>query len=258
MYLCPLQMAASPNDPQQQWIQQQQQMQAGPPKLSEEEQRVMDSCKNESFWYRSVPASGFLALLAHMGVTNGTLKPHTKWGSKPKVILGATIGYFLGKFSFVNACADKFLVEAPDSHIADMIRIRRGMTPRNIQEPEAQMQQPGYGDGYGGFPQVQQQSPIYTNPNSPTYDPNLSPHGQGQPSPLSGYDELRRKNRESQPGFSPSYQRQLDPGQSLSSSPNLQSLPSQPPPPSPDSAPPSKLRPLPRSSNNKYGDEGFE
>ena len=249
-------MAASPNDPQQQWIQQQQQqMQAGQVKLSIEEQRVMTACQNESFWYRSMPASGFLALLAHMGVTNGSLKPHTKWGSKPKVFLGATIGYFLGKFSYVNACSDKFLVEAPDSNIADMIRIRRGMTPRNIQESsDAEQQQPAYGDGYGGFPPpVQQQSPIYTNPNSPTYDPN-----QGQQSSLSGYDELRRKNRESQPGFSPSYQRQLDPGQSLSSSPNLQSLPMQPPPPSPDSAPPSKLRPLPRSSNNKYGDEGFE
>lgn len=251
-------MAASPNDPQQQWIQQQQQqLQAGPPQLSVEEQRVMTACQNESFWYRSVPASGFLAFLAHMGVSNGTLKPHIKWGSKPKVMLGATIGYFFGKFSYVNACSDKFLVEAPDSNIADMIRIRRGMTPRNIQESsDAEQQQPAYGDGYGGFPQVQQQSPIYTNPNSPTYDPNLSP--QGQQSSMSGYDELRRKNRESQPGFSPSYQRQLDPAQSLSSSPNLQSLPSQPQPPSPDSAPPSKLRPLPRSSNNKYGDEGFE
>ena len=252
-----LQMAASPNDPQQQWMQQQQQQQQQMPKLSDEEQRVMASCQSESFWFRSIPASGFLAFLAHMGVSNGTLKPHSRWGSRPKVILGATVGYFIGKFSYVNACADKFLVEAPDSHIADVIRIKRGIAPRNIQQPEDQ-QQPGYGDGYGGFPQVQQQSPIYTNPNSPTYDPNIASQAPGQQSSLSGYDELRRKNRENQPGFSPSYQRQIDPGQSLSSSPNLQSLPSQPPPPSPDSAPPSKLRPLPRSSNNKYGDEGFE
>ena len=248
-----LQMSANPNDPQQQWMQQQQ-MQAGPPKLTPEEQRVMAACQSESFWYRSIPMSGFLSLLAHLGVTNGTLKPHYKWGAKPKVALGATLGYFLGKFSYVNACGDKFLVEAPDGHVADVIRAQRGMTPRANHASEEKL---NYSDGYGGFPQVQKSSPIYTNPDSPTYDPNIASQGQ-QSQPLTGYDELRRKNRES-PGFTPSYQRQLDPSQSLSSSPNLQSIPLQPPPPLPDSSSPSKLRPLPvPKSSNKYGDEGFE
>ena len=82
-----LQMATSQNDPQQQWMQQQQQqVQAGPSKLSDEEQRVMVACQSESFWYRSIPASGFLAFLAHMGVSNGALKPHSKWGSRPKIL----------------------------------------------------------------------------------------------------------------------------------------------------------------------------
>ena len=66
--------------------------------------------------------SGFLAMLAGVGVQNGYLSPSPKYGNRPKVILGSIIGYFLGKFSYANTCADKFLVEAPDSHIADMIR----------------------------------------------------------------------------------------------------------------------------------------
>ena len=91
-------------------------------RLSPEEQRVMAACQSESFWYRSVPMSGFLAMLAGVGVQNGYLSPSPKYGNRPKVILGSIIGYFLGKFSYANTCADKFLVEAPDSHIADMIR----------------------------------------------------------------------------------------------------------------------------------------
>ena len=42
-------------------------------RLSPEEERVMQSCQSESFWYRSVPMSGFLAMLAGLGVQNGYL-----------------------------------------------------------------------------------------------------------------------------------------------------------------------------------------
>ena len=216
------------------------------PQLSPEERRVMESCTNEAFWYRSIPISAFLASLAHLGVQKGFLKPSLNYGSGPKVILGGIVGYFLGKASYVNICADKFLVEAPDSHIADAVRFNRGIPTRNPnfeQEMKSRSGMLGVGSdsgGGGGFPP---QSPIYNNPNSPTYIPPGDQQQQQSGEPLTGYDELRRRNREASgaPGFSVPL-----------------SLPP-PPPPSAEAGPPSKLRPIqPSSATNKYGDEGFE
>merc|ERR1719392_242942 len=104
-------------------------MAASKRQLSVEEQRVMAACQSESFWYRSLPVSGILAITAQVAVNSGYLKPSPRFGSRPKVALGSIIGYFLGKFSYVNECSDKFLIEAPDGHIAEMIRIRRGLQP---------------------------------------------------------------------------------------------------------------------------------
>merc|ERR1711874_56290 len=50
---------------------------------------------------------------------------------RPKVILGVIVGYFVGKFSYADACADKFLVQAPDSDIAEAVRQRRGLPLRH-------------------------------------------------------------------------------------------------------------------------------
>ena len=214
--------------------------------LSPEEKRVMDSCNSEAFYYRSLPFSAFLGTLAHLGVQRGYLRPSLNYGSGPKVILSGMIGYFLGKASYVNVCADKFLVEAPDSHVADAIRFNRGIPTRNPNFEEEMKSRTGMAGGNNpmtdGGHQTTPQSPIYNNPASPTYS---------QPSePLSGYDELRRKNREAAaPGFSAG----SNPHQPVSLSPPP------PPPPSSEAAPPSKLRPIqPQGSKNKYGDEGFE
>ena len=210
----------------------------------------MESCTNEAFWYRSIPIGAFLASVVHLGVQRGFIKPSLNYGSRPKVILGGIVGYFLGKASYVNVCADKFLVEAPDSHIADAVRFNRGIPTRNPNFEQEMKSRAGMvgvdsnasGGGGGGF---QPQSPIYNNPNSPTYIPPGDQQQQqaGAGEPLSGYDELRRRNREGaggQPGFSVP----------------LSPPPPPPPPPSAEAGPPSKLRPT--QPLNKYGDEGFE
>ena len=44
---------------------------------------------------------------------------------------GVVVGYFLGKFTYAETCADKFLTEAPDSNLAAAIRARRGLPPRD-------------------------------------------------------------------------------------------------------------------------------
>jgi len=232
----------SPQQQFQQMQQEQQQFQGQKLALTPEEEKVMRLCQSESFWYRSLPAGSLFSIIAHLGVQNGYLKPSPRWGSRPKVLLASVVGYFMGKFSYVNECADKFLIEAADGPVAEKIRIQRGMAPRG-----------GHVDNDSG-PEfkvitVNPQSPVFNNPNSPTNNPNRGPPEQQ----LSGYEEMRRRNRESAgpPGFNPTYQ------PSQQGNDQYQTLTPPPAPPS-SSSPPSKLRPIPSSGNNKYGDEGFE
>ncbi len=51
-----------------------------------------------------------------------------------QAVVGGVVGYFVGKFSYVNVCADKFLIQAPNSNMAAAIRAKRGMPPRERDE----------------------------------------------------------------------------------------------------------------------------
>jgi hypothetical protein len=58
--------------------------------------------------------------------------------------VGASIlGYFVGKFSYADTCADKFLVEAPNSNIAQAVRRRRGIAPLENTEGVEVISPPG-------------------------------------------------------------------------------------------------------------------
>ena len=211
--------------------------------LSMEEQRVIRSCQSESFWYRSLPLGALFASASHFGVMRGYLKPHPNWGARPKVILGSIVGYFVGKFSYVDVCADKFLAEAPDSNIAESIRARRGLPLRRQPDDQSQHVQ----EAPAMFPPVQQQSPIYQNQASPTY----GQQGQYQEQASVGvgsYEELRKRNREAA----------QNPVGAPSGGAGVPYNPLAPPPPPVPDYPASKLRVTQPQTTNKYGDEGFE
>ncbi|XP_037947162.1 OCIA domain-containing protein 1-like [Teleopsis dalmanni] len=93
-------------------------------KFSSEELRVLRECSTESFLQRSLPFGTGFGLLAYFGVKRGYFQPNSKFGAVPKIILGATVGYFLGKFSYQQKCAEK-LMQLPNSKLAEMIRLRR-------------------------------------------------------------------------------------------------------------------------------------
>lgn len=221
-----------------------------PQSLTPEEQKVIQSCQSESFWYRSIPLSALLASGAHFGVIRGYLKPHPSWGARPKVILGSIVGYFLGKFSYVDVCADKFLAEAPDSNIAETIRARRGLASRRAEQPVQEQEGSPYQP-------VQQPSPIYQNQASPTYGQQGLYQEQQQQEQVGaggGYDDLRKRNREAQAaaGGAPQSGAGGAPYTPLS-------MPIPPAPAAPD-YPVSRARVIqPQGQGtNKYGDEGFE
>lgn len=48
-----------------------------------------------------------------------------RFGYAPKMIGGAVVGYFLGKVSYQNACAEK-LMQLPNSPIGEALRKRKG------------------------------------------------------------------------------------------------------------------------------------
>lgn len=175
---------------------------------------------------------------------NGLIRPHASYGHAPKVALAAIFGYFAGKFSYVNQCADKFLTQLPDSNVADAIRKRRGMQPRERDQAEVLALQ-----------EQQEQVASMEADNRLANEKSQSSKGR------TTYDELRRQHREQeqqQAGLLQQPSTGLLPGQQ-----RTRQNPRQPSPQEEEDgadkdpmwAPPSKLRKKP---TNKYGDEGFE
>lgn len=54
----------------------------------------------------------------------GYLTSNPKFGAAPKVIVAVIIGYFMGKISYQQKCAEK-LMQLPNSPIGEMLRQRR-------------------------------------------------------------------------------------------------------------------------------------
>ncbi len=189
--------------------------------LTPEERSVLRECNRESFFRRALPFGlGSMVGVWYLG-KQGILRPNPAYGMAPKMMAAGFFAYFFGKVSYTQICADKMLEKAPDGQMADTIRAKRGLPPRERLEP----QQPSSWD-------EEESTSIQATPSGKTYE------------------ELRRQHRESQ-------QQQSAP----TSTPSRRSPPApEPALPSgsaedPSYAPPSKLR---RRPTNKYGDEGFE
>lgn len=55
---------------------------------------------------------------------SGYFRAHARFGSTPKVILAVVAGYFIGKISYQQKCAEKFMA-LPNSQIGEMLRKRK-------------------------------------------------------------------------------------------------------------------------------------
>jgi len=55
----------------------------------------------------------------------GYLKGSARFGPAPKMFAAATLGYFVGKFSYQQTCMEKIMA-LPNSPLAEMIKARRG------------------------------------------------------------------------------------------------------------------------------------
>ncbi|XP_045531916.1 OCIA domain-containing protein 1 isoform X4 [Pieris brassicae] len=171
---------------------------AAPHKFSPEELRVLQECNTESFFQRSLPLGTMFGLGAFFGVQQGHFKPNPRFGAFPKVTLAVIVGYFLGKLSYQQACAEK-LMALPGSYIGQLLRERKEgkfSATRAPAPPTMFGAAPGdiYSDaGPGNSLDLDTDRPLFSEDSfnaTSEYEPELSP-----PRPVQSYDELRRLNR---------------------------------------------------------------
>ncbi|XP_065160677.1 OCIA domain-containing protein 1 [Atheta coriaria] len=180
-----------------------------PYQFSPEEMRVMRECNKESFFQRCIPIGSLLGFGTYFGVKNGYIRGNIRYGAAPKVTMAVIIGYFLGKFSYQQKCAEK-LMQLPNSQIGEMLRQRRkgnftetlepGIGPGMALAPFSNM---GGSDTYSD---VKPSSDLDTT--RPNYEGLDDSHRPSVDNPIyeeempplqkqaTTYEELRRKNRE--------------------------------------------------------------
>ncbi|XP_059059750.1 OCIA domain-containing protein 1-like [Achroia grisella] len=216
-------------------------------KFSQDELRVLTECNRESFVKRSLPIGAALGLGTYAAVQSGRLKPNARFGAFPKISLAVVVGYFIGKLSYQQACAEK-LMALPGSYIGQLLRDRRegkiGGTFLPSQTPSMFGASPGdiYSDaGPGSSLNLDTDRPLF---NDDTYRPDtdgssLPPQESAPARPNLSYEDLRRKNRTD---YSETRQDpyRVDPNVSPAAH-----RPRPPPPSAPQSPPP---------ATNKYGD----
>ncbi|XP_013189267.1 OCIA domain-containing protein 1 [Amyelois transitella] len=182
-------------------------MNPGQYRFSAEELRVLAECNRESFFQRSLPLGTFLGLGTYAAVQAGHLRPNPRFGPFPKITLAVIVGYFLGKLSYQQACAEK-LMNLPGSYIGQLLRDRRdgkigggGRTGMANQSPSMFGAGPGdiYSDaGPGSALDLDTERPLFSDDTyRPDQDSGGPPSGQEPPPPRPSlsYEELRRRNR---------------------------------------------------------------
>lgn len=175
-----------------------------PYKFSPEELRVLQECNTESFMQRSLPLGTTFGLTAYLGVQRGTFKANPRFGAIPKVTLAVIVGYFLGKMSYQQVCAEK-LMALPNSYIGQLLREKRegrsGIGPKRTPTMFGATSEDVYSDaGMGSSLDLDTDRPLFNDdsfrPGSDSGTASIIPSSDSSSSkPTLSYDELRRRNR---------------------------------------------------------------
>lgn len=171
-------------------------------RFTKEELAVLEECNNESFFQRSLPIGTSLGIGSYLAVQKGYFKASARYGAWPKVAAAVVVGYFLGKISYQQICAEK-LMALPNSHIGQVLRnrYRKGSPSQEILPGASPMFGLASSDIYsdaspGTTLNMDTDRPLFTNEHPIKLDsllPETDLNADGRSS-LS-YDELRKKNR---------------------------------------------------------------
>lgn len=267
--------------------QQQQPEQPKRPVFNSDELRVLRECNKESFYYRCLPFAFLGTSASYMAMRTGYLNQSARFGYAPKMMGAAIVGYFLGKMSYQNACAEK-LMKLPNSPIGEALRKRKGQ----VGFQESLSLEPGFKMEEkwecppGQQPIMEDHRPDLRDRQEGLDDYNritdaLAPYTETDaavaPQNYTTYEELRRQNREEyNKRMEERYRRPQGPLNDLSPAPsNIGPTDgSYYPPPTPEGPPPpyvelspgyepsasTSLSPPisePRMRKNKYGDDVY-
>ncbi|KAL5276345.1 Ociad1 family protein [Megaselia abdita] len=186
--------------------------------FSHEEMKVLAECNRESFFQRSLPLGTMFGVGAYLGVKQGFLSANAKYGSVPKIVLGVIVGYFAGKFSYQQKCAEK-IMRLPNSRLGEVLRQRQrgggavaSMLPMPNDPTLGVTMSPFASSEFNEEKDSYNRSSVFnmdverpTNHGlDDTYRPNLDSTPQTfdaelpleTPKHTTSYDELRQKNRE--------------------------------------------------------------
>ncbi|XP_058460012.1 OCIA domain-containing protein 1 [Malaya genurostris] len=100
--------------------------------FSPEELKVLQECNREAFFQRSLPFGTMCGIGTWYAVQRGFFKASARFGAGPKVFVGITVGYFMGKLSYQHKCAEK-IMRLPNSRLAELIRQRRQGTAGGVE-----------------------------------------------------------------------------------------------------------------------------
>lgn len=92
--------------------------------FSPEELKALTECDMEALMQRSIPIGTGFGLATWAAVQRGYLSPSARFGTGPKVFAAIVFGYFLGKLSYQQKCAEK-IMRLPNSKLAEALRRRK-------------------------------------------------------------------------------------------------------------------------------------
>jgi len=189
---------------------------SGPLALNAEDRRIIQECNSEAFYQRCLPLAACFGGLTYLAVKAGYLRRSPSWGPTPKVMVSVIAGYFAGKISYQQTCAEKLMAN-PNSQLGAMLRARRQQGKGSFQD-SLTLDMPGY-----TLPSLSDDKPrdMYTDDLSTRtftdldtdrpYSPNEDPYRYSfdsnpqrpedfvlppQSTQPNSYDEMRRRNRE--------------------------------------------------------------
>lgn len=183
--------------------------------FSPEELRVLKECDMEALVQRSIPLGTIFGVTTHLAIQRGFISTSARFGTVPKVLAAATVGYFLGKLSYQSKCVEKIMRLGPDSRLAEALRRRKKGEFFESFTPDGGMSLAPFSSSSEVYTDEnlkdQQQNSLDIDVNRPsnfglddTFRPSLDTPERNfddnlpldPPKSSVSYEELRRRNRE--------------------------------------------------------------
>jgi len=211
--------------------------------VSKTDLEIVAQANHDSFLSRCLPFMTVTSAATHYLVKTGKLTANARFGSLPKVAFAAYFGFIFGKISYKNVLQEKLKAD-PNSLLGRSIREAEGLEVLEPTDPEVIQILKEKAAGGSSTGSTDSAAVAAAVAGAGVAGAAAVAGAAGTDAQLSGYDELRRQNRE----------KAAAPPNVLAPPPNVLA----PPLPDMDEEVPAEERPMnkrmPVPKRNKYGD----